>query len=750
MAAMPAPVDGQTSDATAVRPDRSRPLRAEFIAITSDDSLLEQIGQALDGESTVRHVETAPEAREFLRPTQPCVLLLDATGLEDPATIVKGLQSPDLTSVVIVFAPANRSADVARAIRGSAAFAVLPIPVEPAQAMAVIEGAREESLARYSLAASQQASALPTALAPAPAPASAPASASASAPAPTTADAPVPVSRVRPRAPGAPTPAEFDAQQTFAPLPTGGRSGGGRAKLVMLAGAALALIAAAIAWLVLREPETPPQAAAAPAAVVPTSPAAEASAPVEAPAPTVTSEAIQSGSIDELLESARAAIRERRYTNPEGDNALNYYRSVLAQEPDNGEAGEGLQRIAAVLQERTQAALTARRTEEAAGTIAQLRSIRPDHPALAQFDAKLADAQISSALGEGNVERASSLLRSATQAGTLPPQSAARWRSEIERQQGSAQADQLARLVSVKIREGRLVEPANDNAKLHLAQLRRLPHAPPQLVSRATTELQQAYLKRFREASAQALATETERWQVEARALGVSAAELAAIQRETSSRASVKQVQQDSTNFAQLIQQRIAAGQLLEPSGDSALFHLNAFRKADPTSAALAASERALSAKLLEQGRGALTDGSVYRAQASAAAARQIGVNLDQVAALERDVAAAGSAQPESQAPSKEARSPIQLKRTRYVPPDYPANALKNNLAGEVRVRVTVQADGKVKDATVVSSNPARVFDEAALAAVRKWRFKPIGEDDSGVEASAVATIAFQPGDSKP
>lgn len=757
MAAMPEPDHGQTSHAPAVRPDR--PLRAEFIAVTNDDVLLEQIGQALDGESTVRHVETAPEAREFLRPTQPCVLLLDAQGLEDPATIVQGLQSPDVTSVVVVFAPADRSADVARAIRGSTAFAVLPIPVEPAQAMAVIEGAREEALARYSLAASQRVdgpaatvTTPTTAVTPAPEPAPELVLVPAPTPAVETAEVAVPARpAVRP-AVARMAPPQVKAARTDSPPPTGGDSGGSRARILVFGVAAIVGLAAAVAWFVLREPAATQKTAAASVTPAPSESSA-ATPPSEKPesvtAPVIVPEALQAGTVDELLDRARTAIRERHYTEPEGDNALNYYRSVLAQEPGNGEASEGLQRIAAVLHDRAQAALTARRLDEAARTIAQLRSVRPDHPDLPPLEGKVADAQIAAALAEGNVERANNLLRQSVQAGTLPASNAARWRGEIERQQGGARAEQLARLVSLRIREGKLVDPASDSAKLYLAQMRRLPQDQQQLAGRATTELQQAYLKKFREATAQGEAAEAERWQAEARALGVSATELAAIQRDTSSRVIVKQAQQATTDLAQMIQQRIADGRLLEPSGDSALFHLNALRKADPTSAALAANERALSTKLLDQGRSALAERNVYRAQASVAAARQLGVNLDQVAALERDVAAAGTAEAATpaaaQAKANEPASPVQLKRTRYVAPEYPPEAMHKKLAGEVRVRVTVQADGKVKDAVVVSASPAGVFDEAALAAARKWRFKPLGKDDSGLEASAVTSIVFQP-----
>jgi len=58
------------------------------------------------------------------------------------------------------------------------------------------------------------------------------------------------------------------------------------------------------------------------------------------------------GKVDELLEKARLAMRERRYSEPVGDNALLYYRSAAASDPSNGEAVDGLQRVAGVLAAR--------------------------------------------------------------------------------------------------------------------------------------------------------------------------------------------------------------------------------------------------------------------------------------------------------------------------------------------------------------------------------------------------------------
>ncbi len=75
------------------------------------------------------------------------------------------------------------------------------------------------------------------------------------------------------------------------------------------------------------------------------------------------------------------------------------------------------------------------------------------------------------------------------------------------------------------------------------------------------------------------------------------------------------------------------------------------------------------------------------------------------------------------------------------VQPTYPREALRDGVSGEVTVSFTVNADGSVGGASVVSSNPRRVFDNAALEAIRKWKFEAPGEPVSGRR-----TFAFNPG----
>ena len=58
--------------------------------------------------------------------------------------------------------------------------------------------------------------------------------------------------------------------------------------------------------------------------------------------------------------------------------------------------------------------------------------------------------------------------------------------------------------------------------------------------------------------------------------------------------------------------------------------------------------------------------------------------------------------------------------------PTFPTEALRAAQSGEVQVEFTVSPDGSVSAARVVRSTPPRVFDRAAVNAVKRWRFQPV------------------------
>jgi TonB family protein len=78
-------------------------------------------------------------------------------------------------------------------------------------------------------------------------------------------------------------------------------------------------------------------------------------------------------------------------------------------------------------------------------------------------------------------------------------------------------------------------------------------------------------------------------------------------------------------------------------------------------------------------------------------------------------------------------------KATKKVNPAYPAEALAAGISGEVLIEVTVDEQGNVAAAEGVSGD--RILAEAAIAAVRQWKFKPTAL--GGVPVKVIGRIRF-------
>jgi TonB family protein len=90
-------------------------------------------------------------------------------------------------------------------------------------------------------------------------------------------------------------------------------------------------------------------------------------------------------------------------------------------------------------------------------------------------------------------------------------------------------------------------------------------------------------------------------------------------------------------------------------------------------------------------------------------------------------------------APLKPDRMPKVIKQER---PNYPLSLRATGQQGEVTMRFTVDENGDVKNARVVRSNHPD-FEEPALEAVSKWKFKPAMARGKPVEMSMQIPIVF-------
>ncbi|MEM7096701.1 MAG: energy transducer TonB [Pseudomonadota bacterium] len=80
--------------------------------------------------------------------------------------------------------------------------------------------------------------------------------------------------------------------------------------------------------------------------------------------------------------------------------------------------------------------------------------------------------------------------------------------------------------------------------------------------------------------------------------------------------------------------------------------------------------------------------------------------------------------------------------------PQYPQSARDMGIEGFVVVQYDVTLDGRVVNARVVDSEPDLVFDAAALAAVKRWKFlAPKVQGQSVATTARRSTVTFKLGD---
>lgn len=78
------------------------------------------------------------------------------------------------------------------------------------------------------------------------------------------------------------------------------------------------------------------------------------------------------------------------------------------------------------------------------------------------------------------------------------------------------------------------------------------------------------------------------------------------------------------------------------------------------------------------------------------------------------------------------------------IPPRYPMRAAKRHIEGWVKIEFTITEKGTVKDAVVTDAQPAKIFNRAALQAIKRWKFKAKISDGEAFEQRAVQVLQFK------
>jgi TonB family protein len=186
-----------------------------------------------------------------------------------------------------------------------------------------------------------------------------------------------------------------------------------------------------------------------------------------------------------------------------------------------------------------------------------------------------------------------------------------------------------------------------------------------------------------------------------------------------------------------LANQRIAQGRLVEPEADSAHHYLDLLLAADPAFAGVAETAQLLGERLIETAQRLAAGDRQRESERMLAVAGIVGVPAADIEAARGAIAA-------RRAPVERRVLPESaLVRTRSVAAAYPARAAAQGVEGWVEVEFTVGTDGRTRDALVTGSSPPGVFDQAATAAIARWRYQPQLVNGQAVDQRVAARLRF-------
>jgi len=80
-----------------------------------------------------------------------------------------------------------------------------------------------------------------------------------------------------------------------------------------------------------------------------------------------------------------------------------------------------------------------------------------------------------------------------------------------------------------------------------------------------------------------------------------------------------------------------------------------------------------------------------------------------------------------------------------YIAPKYPEEARADGLTAIVTLQVTVSRDGTIDEIAVIGcSRPGKGFEQAAIDAVRQWRYEPATREGKPVDVYFKIELHFE------
>ena len=389
------------------------------------------------------------------------------------------------------------------------------------------------------------------------------------------------------------------------------------------------------------------------------------SAPSLDPAPGVAQQAAEIAEAQDnqaLLALAHLAMAAGQLLQPEGSSALDYFERVLANEPGNAAALDGIERVLDAVALSSETALVAGNVSAALGAYESLQRAAP----------------------------------TSTQTFTV-------------------QQLLIARQTELTERAGRLIENERfDDAAAMLDQAAEFSTTEPELLSATRTSLEEAReaAKTVEEAPVLAAVAKP------AKAAPKNTAPAKAAPKPVAKPAPPESDPTDELFVSALA--RLASGKLVEPRSDSAYFYYEEIASLAPDHADLVTFRNDLADAMLEKASATFSAGNIADTEKWLAYVSGIDPDNPTLASAQTQLV-----RRQIDTESKRVIPMEELEIVKFVEPRYPKRAAREQVSGWADVQFTVSEDGKPKEIEVIEVSEKGYFESATRQAVSKWRFKP-------------------------
>jgi len=308
-------------------------------------------------------------------------------------------------------------------------------------------------------------------------------------------------------------------------------------------------------------------------------------------------------------------------------------------------------------------------------------------------------------------------------------------REELEQKKLDDRVGDYLHEATERLREGQLVEPAQDNARFFIESARAVAPNEPQVLQ-VQKQLEERLVAEVRKSLAAGNAESAQHWIDAAADSGISREEISELTKEAQ-RVQTSAKADAMARLTLLFNQRLSQGKVIDPPNDSAKSYLAQLVQSDATHPSTVLARQALASRTLDEAKAAAHRQDYMGAKRWLAETREAGTDEASIRAVDDGL----TQETTKQAP--EVVSAANLVLAKYVPPVFPPAARQHGASGWVEVQFLVKADGSVSDVMITGAEPVGLFEQAAVDAVKKWRYQPVERNGHASELRARLRMKF-------